>query len=1276
MTRLNVCASTDNTVAVHPLRRLGVFMLSGLLAIPGFAVDVANAPLSVASGVPGNVVLTPSVEFPTAIGMANIGNFVAGTRYLGYFDPSKCYRYQLRSPAPAADNDTVHTGNNISYFYPVSATNSTFKCVAAGFTDTWSGSFMNWMIMQSIDPFRWALTGGNRRVDTSTLTVLERAWAPNGGGAGQGADSNFPPIPSAGRASPSSTDIADHTPMSFTAIKVSVRARGNEFLISNGSGGSPPTLTTASPAPAIPNPGTHQATTTFATSVVYRFYARVKVCDSAISGLGLAGLESNCVQYSAGYKPEGLLHEYSEKMRFSVFGYPNDPTDNRRDAGVLRARQKFVGPYNIVAGSAPTINTNKEWDAVTGVLVTNPDPIDASNTASHWGVAVPNSGIINYINKFGQEYRTYKRRDPVSELYYAALRYLKNQGNVTEWMPGAAEADKARLIDGFPIVQTWNDPIQYSCQKNFILGIGDTNTNWDRNLPGTTVDGAPSPAKPAAVAADSTVNAGTMTNKVGVLQGMGTTLSASVISQGSYLMAGLAYHAATQDIRPDLANLPSQPRGQNVQTFWLDVLENGAYATNNPYYLAAKYGGLRIPDDADFNPVTATSADILSSYWWTSGETVGSPAQNRPDNFYTVSNPATMINGLKRAFSRIAATGSGSASSLAANSTRLETDTMTFQATFNAGSWNGDLKAFNVDEDDGSITTNAWRAALKLDGTVWTTRNIKVNAGGSLLPFLYANLTPSQKSAIDSDATQATKIVNYLRGERANESVAINPLRVRSSVLGDIVNSTPVFVGRPNAKLHASASFTGASSYAGFATGAAASRTQVIYVGANDGMLHSFNASNNSTTGGTEVFAFVPSQSIANGLASYSKPEYVHNYFVDGEIAVSDIYDVASSSWKTVLVGSMGRGGPGVFALDVTNPSAPTLMWEKNGSDIPGLGKNIGRPMIAQVANGDWRVLIGNGPGSSGGRARMIVITLGGASSGTVSVVTPPETSTDNGLSAVLARDSNADGFADSAYAGDLQGNLWKFSGLAAGASSALVFAARDAGNDIQPITAAPMVGKDNSTGQTWIFVGTGQYLNDTDLSNEAEQTWYGLKDTGSTIAGRGSLVERDIVAEPTLAGRTVRVIEEGAASELASSDGWYIDLVSPVVGAEGERMVVPNRFQGKALIGTSRVPLSGDACSPSGKGFVMAINPFSGARLDATFFDASNDGLFNESDMVCTSGTCVPVSGLGFASSPNNPISVENYLYVGLDNGATETIKTQGSSVQAERLTWRELFQ
>jgi type IV pilus assembly protein PilY1 len=328
--------------------------------------------------------------------------------------------------------------------------------------------------------------------------------------------------------------------------------------------------------------------------------ARQGLRPSAAAG----GLEANCTQYPAGnYKPTGLIQQYADQIRYSAFGYLND-SNLSRDGGVLRAQQKFVGPTKPVPGGAPVSNAASEWDASTGVMTINPDATDASDTSTLFGVTVNNSGVMNYLNKFGQitpgSYKTY---DPVGELYYAAIRYFKKLGNVPEYtsMGSATTATKTTWIDGFPVITNWNDPIQYSCQKNFILGIGDVNTHADRNLPGAT--GSSEPSKPSMVSADTTVDALVATNKVGALHGIGnignTQGYGGCCNNNGALMAGLAYDANAKDIRPDDSTKANTKGRQTVQTYWLDILEYQNYKNNNQFYLAAKYGGFNVPDTYD-----------------------------------------------------------------------------------------------------------------------------------------------------------------------------------------------------------------------------------------------------------------------------------------------------------------------------------------------------------------------------------------------------------------------------------------------------------------------------------------------------------------------------------------------------------------------------------------------------------------------------------------------------------------------------------------------------
>ncbi len=1194
------------------------FIGAALTLATGLAVaqPVSQSPLSVGGNVPGNLLLVPSVEWPTLNSMANLGNYDSGRVYVGYFDPNKCYNYHY---------DDTETNR---YFYPARTT-TTRTCTYS--SKEWSGNYLNWAATQTIDPFRKALTGGYRVVDESNVTILEKARYDGNGGNNIYPNRRLP----AGNTN-DKAQVRAVTPFDWDSLTIRIWTLGNKMRFTRSGDLNTSTVNVYNPSSSV------------SSSNVYEVSVRVKVCDPSV------GVEANCKQYPSGHwKPEGLIQKYSSRIRYSVFGYLND-SDALRDGGVLRAKQKFVGEKLIDPEDGEQTNPNKEWDPQTGMLYRNPDSTDAAAT----GANIADSGVINYINKFGQMTTwNHKSHDPVSELYYTAIRYLKKQGNVPEYTSLSGNTtNKYNLADGFPVIADWDDPIQYWCQNNAILGIGDANSHRDKNLPGSTASSG-EPTKPSLVGSDATVNVITATNKIAQLEGITINTNEFTGRYNSAFIAGLAYDSHTKDLRPD-----DLEGDQTVSTHWVDVREAQVLEprNRNQYWLAAKYGGFLVPENYDPYANTTPLADEL----WNSGEFL-STNYPRPENFYVASEADKMVESLTSAFAKIAAESAGSASSLAANSTRLETTTMTFQAQFFNGSWRGDLKAYQVLETGALNGTPAWTAGSELAKATWSTRKIYANvptASPSHQLFTWANLNTTQKDHLGSE-----DVVNYLRGDRTKEESRANgTLRTRTSILGDIVNSTPVYVGAPNPRLHAGGTYTGAGSYATFANSASVkNRTPVVYVGANDGMLHAFNA-----TSGEEIYAFVPNTVIPN-LKSYSDPDYDHRYFVDGEVAVADAY--VSGGWKTILVGTLGRGGPGVFALDVTNPSSISLLWEKNGTNIPQLGKNIGKPVIAQTSDGEWRVLLGNGPGSSDEDAHLISIRLSDGNVQTHAV----GAAGDNGLSAVLARDSDGNGIADVAYAGDFEGNLWKFNWTSGTMSTTKLFTAVDSNNVSQPITAAPLVGKDPATGTTWVFFGTGQYLHTNDLTNMQVQSWYGLQDTGSSISGRSELVQRDILAEGTSANGefALRVVEEGSISDLANKKGWYMDLVSPNNGVEGERMVVPNRFQGTALIGTTRIPDAEDPCRPSGKGFVMAINPFTGARLDRTFFDVSMDGLFNEADTLLVDGVPTVVSGIGMDSSPNNPIFIEDVMQVGLDDGTTRTIKTQGSAVEAQRMSWRELF-
>lgn len=1245
-----------------PLSKVLLTFLCAALAFPaGAATPLADQPLFTTTGVPGNVALALSVEYPTAIRAAHTATaYTSATEYLGYFDPGKCYTYQFG----AADDDR--------YFIPAGAASSR-TCVGK-----WSGNFLNWATMQTIDPFRWALTGGYRKHDTTTLTVLERAWQ---SGQADGLSPN--------KALGTNALVAGATPLGFGNLNIRVASLGNKFRFTRSGDLN---ATTA----------IHYQNGLNDVNAVYEAFVRVKVCDATA---GSGGVEANCHQYGNNWKPEGLIQQYSNRMRFSAFGYLNE-SGNGRDGGVLRARQKFVGPTQPVPGQADQTNTLREWDPTTGVFLVNPNPADATDTNTLFGPSVPvtNSGVMNYLNKFGQiTPGNYKSNDPVGELYYATLRYFKNLGNVPEWsdMSGVNAAGKTTRLDGFPVITRWDDPIQYSCQRNFVLGIGDIYTHADKNVPGNTIT-TNEPPLPPAVAADTTANAVTWTNRVGVLQGMGNSLgtqnpinASACCSNNSARMAGLAYQANTEDIRPDLPNMPGS-RGQSVQTYWVDVLEK-AFERNNQFYLAAKYGGFAVP--LDYNVTNTVALD--QSLWATTADTVGvtgtgaaNTLQPRPDNYFTAGRPDQMVSGLTRAFASIAARLRAYTTSFSLALPQVDTTgNASFSSQYDSNNWTGELTgnelAFSATTGE-PTAVQRWlasdRLATQLAGNGWNinrrvaTWNSATNVG---VPFRYTDISPAQRTALDTSyrtSADASDYLNYLRGERTYEVsstvVANRFYRARSGLLGDIVGSKVRAVGPPSLPLSNSAN----PGYTLF-KGAWSSRPTVVYVGANDGMLHAFNGSvaANDLQGGTELFAYVPGALYQgpsntpniNGLAGLGSPDFSHHYYVNASPTVYDIdlnrtEGVAANSlpnWRSILIGGLGKGGKSYYAIDVTDPASMTsegavagkVMWEFTD---PDLGFTYGEPSVVKTRKYGWVVILASGYNNTDGRGYFFIVN---PRTGILleKISTGEGTAT---ASAGLAHvntyvNDRSDATADSAYAGDLLGNVWRWdltgtSGLYP-APTRIATLTDPINGAVQPITSRPRIEIQRSTSKRFVLFGTGKLLDVSDIGDPQEQSFYAV---GDGLANRFDTTGPFPLTRTNLTSNADPLV--GLVNAPPTSKGWYINLGRSSSGIGWRVISEADILSG--IVGFASILPNGDACNPAGISRPYAINY--GTGVTALRNDAGAAIVFAELPGI--------VTDLRFLSVNGTP-----RLIVGTDSGSLSSLPgnfTEPTSLR--RLNWREL--
>jgi type IV pilus assembly protein PilY1 len=238
-------------------------------------------------------------------------------------------------------------------------------------------------------------------------------------------------------------------------------------------------------------------------------------------------------------------------------------------------------------------------------------------------------------------------------------------------------------------------------------------------------------------------------------------------------------------------------------------------------------------------------------------------------------------------------------------------------------------------------------------------------------------------------------------------------------------------------------------------------RLNVVYVGANDGFLHAFrtgsedsvgNLIDNTTTpnDGAEILAYMPGtvfntiHNSTNSALDFSNAQYAHNFYVDATPGVGDLF--YGGAWHSWLVGGLGAGGAGLFALDVTDPSTTSFNEGNAASVVLGdwssatiscsnvtncgtrLGSTYGTPLIRRLHNGMWGVIFGNGFGSSTGDAGIYVMTVDQSTGAkTFYYFSTGTTSTANGIAYVTAADLDGDHITDYVYAGDLQGNVWRF---------------------------------------------------------------------------------------------------------------------------------------------------------------------------------------------------------------------------------------------------------
>lgn len=656
-------------------------------------------------------------------------------------------------------------------------------------------------------------------------------------------------------------------------------------------------------------------------------------------------------------------------------------------------------------------------------------------------------------------------------------------------------------------------------------------------------------------------------------------------------------------------------------------------------------------------PTSTTGSSAASRYCWpytANGESCAGYVASTPSKVYDLWHAAISGRGkffgtesaadLVDAFNSIlheVADESMTAAALAANSTGLQTSTLLYQAQFDPSDWSGHFYAKPINPTTGVPLASAWDAASLIPTA--SDRKIFTYDGSIGVSFAScASLSSTQQAALNSTDNRCTDRLNWLRG------TTINDFRARkNTVLGDIVNSDPYFVKNTDFGFTSLPSGTaGQSTYATYVANNL-NRTPMVYVGANDGMLHGFQADTGQTNSGKEIFAYVPA-GVYDQLSALTSPDYNHRYFVDSGPKASDAY--LSGAWKTVLVGGLGKGGKTVYALDVTDPTnfdQTKVMWEfPNSANLladstitTDLGYTFSQPQIGLLRDGTnviWAAIFGNGYNSPSGKAFLYVVNL---SNGSLIKKIATNNETSNGLSTPYLLDADGDKIIDSVYAGDLQGNLWKFD-LSANNSSAWglgnggspLFTAINSSNQRQPITSSPLAGG-HPDGGFLVYFGTGSYITTTDASNTNGQTFYGIWDKPSTSGTvlRSALQSQTIVTTTTAFGSTIRLTTSNSV-DWSTKRGWYLDL------SVGERVnSAPLIKYGRVIFATT-IPHS-DPCESGGTTWLNEIDLVTGGAPINSSFDLNNDTKFNDSDKISINGVLFSVTGLqstvGIAKAP-----------------------------------------
>jgi len=688
--------------------------------------------------------------------------------------------------------------------------------------------------------------------------------------------------------------------------------------------------------------------------------------------------------------------------------------------------------------------------------------------------------------------------------------------------------------------------------------------------------------------------------------------------------------------------------GDFRKTFTYQMVGVDNVTLNDPLWYAGKYGSFTSAVKNSDGTVTNYPLPPNVSSWDSLKEDGSLGSDGVPDGYFLARRPDILAAQLRKALDAVT---KNSNAAPATSSSQLTLDGYKYVVKFDSTKVTGTVEAFKVNAEGNFENTPNWEAGALLDAAAGSNagNNRKIitnsdNGASAGVPFRWASLPASYKTEMTTastnvlSATNAQIALNYIRGDKTLEG--LNGLRQRDgSLLGPIVNGTPVLQSVPDATLPGMA----ADGYGTFLR-THKSRNKLLWVAANDGMLHAFNPES-----GQEVFAYVPG-ALANRLAeiplqrgttartkisdvnfvtgSEVQPTGTVWPYVDGSPFYGDVK--IGSTWKTYVFGTLGRGGRGVFALDATeiadlteSNAANVFKWQFTSDNDADLGYITGKISkhsasnqalpIVKLNNGKYALLLGNGHKSTAGKAALFILYMEGPNGSNWSgryIKIVADAGTGNGLSAPRWEDIDGNGTADVAYAGDLKGNLWKFN-LASSNPAAWDVAFKTSGVNAPlykatytnannqviplPITTAPemlYMGK----GGLMVTFATGNAFENGDFPGTGVvHRVYGIWDRPGMGVSGGRALPTGLT---TLVSRTytrnadgVVTLNSGSVVDWDTHDGWYFNLPG-----SSEAVLLNPELKAGVMLFTAARPKSGvNECSAEPDSSLYGVDPISG---------------------------------------------------------------------------------